>query len=179
MFFQREIQHLPALQLWEYTIDKKLTTIAEHLRKAFPGDPTIHEYVADDGVRCVNIINTPTNDGVTYLGTIGCSERKMKGLPPEKDIRIELISAVEDKFSALMAETLSFIAFCLDTDNVCYHPGMVIENAIPESNLTKMRHVYLCEPIILNEALSSIQFDEYPVIFLYVLPLTEKELHFF
>ncbi len=160
-------------------IDKKLIVIANYLRDAFTGTPSVHRYYAADNVRYVDIITTPHDDNVTYLGTIGCSNRKMKGQPKtQHEIRVELISAVDAEYTELMAETLSFLTFCLDTDKAFYYPGLIIENAIPPSPLTKIRHIYLCDPFLWEDGLPSIQFEKYPVAFLYALPITNSEMEY-
>lgn len=157
-------------------MDTQMLTIANYLRDAFAGTPAVHRYFAADNVRYVDIIKTPHDDNVTYLGTIGCSNRKMKGQPAkQQEIRVELISAVEAKYTEIMAETLGFLTFCLDTDKAFYHPGVVVENAIPESPITKMRHVYLCDPFLWEDGLPSIRLEKYPVAFLYVMPITNEE----
>ncbi len=160
-------------------IDNQLIVIANYLREAFTGTPSVHRYYAADNVRYVDIITTPHDDNVTYLGTIGCSNRKMKGQPRnQREIRVEIITAVDTEYTELMAETLSFLTFCLDTDKVFYHPGVVIENSIPTSPLTKMRHIYLCDPFLWENGLPSIQFEKYPVAFLYALPITDAEIKY-
>ena len=160
-------------------IDYKLKQIANYLRDTFVGEPKVQRYFAEDNVRFIDIIKTNHSDNVTYLGTIGCSNRKMKGQSASQpQIRVELISAVEDKYAELMAETLGFLTFCLDTDKCFYHPGLVIENAIPESRLTVMRHIYLCDPFLWEKGLPSLHINEYTVAFIYALPITEEEKNF-
>lgn len=161
-------------------MDTQMLTIANYLREAFAGTPAVHRYFAADNVRYVDIIKTPHDDNVTYLGTIGCSNRKMKGQPSkQQEIRVELISAVDAKYTEIMSETLGFLTFCLDTDKAFYHPGVVVENAIPESSITKMRHVYLCDPFLWEEGLPSIRLGKYPVAFLYAMPITDDEFQYY
>lgn len=157
-------------------MDNQLLVIANYLREVFAGTPVVHRYYATDNVRYVDIIKTPHGDNVTYLGTVGCSCRKMEGQPAnQQEVRVELISAVESIYEEIMAETLGYLTFCLDTDKAFYHPGLVVDNAIPKSPITMMRHVYLCDPFLWDEGLPSIHLEKYPVAFLYVMPMTNNE----
>ena len=161
-------------------IDKNSKLVANYLRHAFVGTPSVQRYLAMDNVRYVDIIKTPHIDHVTYLGTIGGFKRKMAGSPLEaKSIRVEFVSAVNEQYTEVMAETLSFLILCLDTDKVFYHPEMVVDGAIPQNKLTSMRDVYLCDPFLWNEGLSCLQIENSNVVFLYVLPITQKEKMFY
>ena len=161
-------------------IDENSKKIANYLRAAFAGTPSVQRYLAMDNVRYVDIIKTPHTDHVTYLGTIGGFKRKMNGAPAGAEtIRVELISAVNERCTEIMAQTLSFLILCLDTDKVFYHPGMVVDDAIPKNDLTIMRDVYLCNPFLWDDGLKSLQIEDYDVAFLYVLPITQQEKAFY
>ena len=157
-------------------IDEKLKIIANYLREAFSGTPKVRRYYATDNTRFVDILSTPHSDKVSYLGTIGCSSRKMTGQPEgTREMRVELITAINDNYENIMAETLSFLTFCLDTDKAFYKPGTIIENAIQSDKAKKVRHIYLCDPFLWENGLPCLQFDTYPVAFLYALPITDAE----
>ena len=157
-------------------IDEKLKTIANYLREAFCGTPKVQRYYAADNNRFVDILSTPHDDKVSYLGTIGCSSRKMKGQPEgTREIRVEIITAINENCENIMAETLSFLTFCLDTDKAFYIPGTIIENAIPSEKTKNVKHIYLCDPFLWDNGLPCLQFDTYPVAFLYALPITDAE----
>ena len=128
----------------------------------------------------MDIIKTPHKDGVTYLGTIGGFKRKMKGASNETEaIRVELISAVGEHYAEIMAQTISFLILCLDTDKVFYSPGMIVDDAIPENNITLMRDIYLCDPFLWRDGLRSLQIEHYNVAFLQALPITKSEKAFY
>lgn len=161
-------------------IDENSKIIANYLRKAFNDKPTVQRYLAQDNVRYVDIIKTFHSDGISYVGTIGGYRRKMKSPTKEANkIKVELISAVEKKYTEIIAQTLSFLILCLDTDNLFYQPGMIIEDAIPENDITNMRDVYLCNPFLWKNGLPSINILDNIIAFLYVLPITEKEKSFY
>ena len=161
-------------------IDENSKKIANYLRAAFSGSPSVQRYFAADNVRYVDIIKTPHDDKVTYVGTIGGFKRKMKGAPKGAEtIRIELISAVDEQYTEIMAETLSFLILCLDTDKAFYRPGMVVDNAIPENDITLMRDIYLCSPFLWEDGFQSLQIEDSNVAFLYALPITKAERAFF
>lgn len=161
-------------------VDNKSKQIAYYLRDHFYGDPTVQRYWTTDNKRFVDIIKTTHNDNVTYIGTIGGFRRKMTMSTDKKtNISVEFVTAVQDCYTEIMSQTLGFLVFCLDTDNVCYHPGMVVENAIPENNLTGMRHIYLCNPFLWENGLPSLKIENYPTAFLYAMPITDKENELF
>lgn len=157
-------------------IDQNLLKIANYLRATFDGTPSVRRcYASDESKRFVDIISTPHPDRVTYLGTIGCSSRKMKGQPAgQKEIRVELLSAVDSKYVDEMSKILGFLTFCLDTEAAFYRPGLIIENAI-EMPKSAMKHIYLCDPFLWDDGLPSLPLDDYPVAFLYALPISDGE----
>ncbi len=157
-------------------IDEKSKQIACYLKESFSGTPEVQRYLATDNVRYVDIIKTSHSDDVTYIGTIGGFRRPMKGQPIGKTkIRVEFLTAVKKQYTEIMAQTLGFLTFCLDTEMLYYHPGMVVENAIPDTNLTSMRHIFLCDPFLWKNGLKGIKMDDYVVAFLYALPITDSE----
>ena len=158
----------------------KIKEITAYLQECFAGDPTIRRYFSPDSKSFVDILRTPHENGITHLGTIGCFERRMKGLSEDlPDVRAELITAVDNKYAGLMAETLADLTFRLESEILLYHPNVLIQNAIPENTLTKMRHIYFCHPFLWVDKIPRLQFDEYNVVFLYALPVSDTELEFF
>ena len=158
----------------------KIKEITAYLQECFAGDPTIRRYFSPDSKSFVDILRTPHENGITHLGTIGCFERRMKGLSEDlPDVRAELVTAVDDKYAGLMAETLADLTFRLESEILLYHPNVLIQNAIPENSLTKMRHIYFCHPFLWVDKIPRLQFDEYNVVFLYALPVSDTELEFF
>ena len=118
-------------------IDKNSKLVANYLRKAFAGTPEVQRYLAEDNVRFVDIIKTPHQDKITYVGSIGGFKRTMKGRnSANPEIRVEFLSAVQERYTEIMAQTLGYLVFCLDTEKISYHPGMIVENAIPENKLS-------------------------------------------
>lgn len=161
-------------------IDETSKQIAFYLKDAFSGEPKVQRYKAADNVRYVDIIKTPHPDGVSYVGTIGGYNRSMQGAPSQmKSIRVELVSAVQERYVEIMAETLSYLILCLDNNKTFYHPGMIVENAVPENNLSALRHIYLCDPFLWEDGLKSIQLDKCTLAFLYALPISDKEMELF
>ena len=158
----------------------KIKEITAYLQECFAGDPTIRRYFSHDSKSFVDILRTPHESGITHLGTIGCFERRMKGLSEDlPDVRAELVTAVDDKYAGLMAATLADLTFRLESEILLYHPNVLIQNAIPENSLTKMRHIYFCHPFLWVDKIPRLQFDEYNVVFLYALPVSDTELEFF
>ena len=161
-------------------IDKNSKLVANYLRKAFAGTPEVQRYLAEDNVRFVDIIKTPHQDKITYVGSIGGFKRTMKGRnSANPEIRVEFLSAVQERYTEIMAQTLGYLVFCLDTEKISYHPGMIVENAIPENKLSNMRHIYLCDPFLWDNGLKSMCFDDFVLAFLYAMPITEEEKNFF
>ncbi len=162
-------------------IDKNAKLVANYLRKAFSGSPEVQRYMANDNVRYVDIIKTAHPDKITYVGTIGGFRRTMRGgaQSGNPEIRVEILSAVQTAYVEIMAQTLGYLIFCIDTDNVFYHPGMIVENAIPENRFSNMHHVYLCDPFLWENGLKSICFDNFTLAFLYAMPITDEEKVFF
>lgn len=157
-------------------IDENSKLIANYLKDAFVGTPSVQRYYASDNIRFVDIIKTPHKDNVTYIGTIGGFRRKMKGQPKlQSEIRVEIVTAVQENYTEIISQTLGFLILSLDTDRKFYRPGTIVEDAIPENALTTMRHVYLCDPFLWDNGLPSLKINNVPVAFLYVLPITERE----
>jgi len=158
----------------------KIREITGYLKECFAGDPAVKRYFAPDRMRFVDILRAPHEEGITHLGTVGCFERRMKGLSEDlPDVRAELVTAVDDRFAELMAETLAGLTFRLDDEVLLYHPNVLIENAIPGNDLTEMRHIYFCHPFLWVNKIPRLQFDEYNVVFLYALPISDPELKIF
>ena len=161
-------------------IDENSKLIENYLKDAFSGTPSVQRYYAADNIRFVDIIKTPHQDNVTYIGTIGGFRRKMKGQPKsQSEIRVELVSAVQDSYTEIISQTLGFLILSLDTDKNFYRLGVIVENAIPANAITTMRHVYLCDPFLWDNGLPSLKINNVPLVFLYVLPITESEKEFY
>ena len=157
-------------------IDENSKLIANYLKDAFVGMPTVQRYYASDNIRFVDIIKTPHKDNVTYIGTIGGFRRKMKGQPKsQSEIRVEMVTAVQENYTEIISQTLGYLILSLDTNKKFYRPGTIVEDAIPDNAITTMRHVYLCDPFLWNNGLPSMEINNIPVAFLYALPITTKE----
>lgn len=152
-------------------------TIQKYLSKAFAGKDTIMEAIPAPGWR-VQVLKTSHSDGVTYLGSIGGLLRQMQSsFFVERNLRVELISAVSSEYEDLMSSVLVSMVSRMG-DPLCeYKPETVISNVISLDG-SEMKHVYLCDPFLWTNGLPSISVDGYTIAFLHVLPISDAEAQF-
>ena len=156
---------------------KPENAIRKYLIKAFAGNDTIMEAIPDSGER-IQVLKTSHPDGVTYLGSIGGFLRQMQSpFFVERNLRVELISAVSSGYEDLMSSVLVSMVSRMSDPTCEYKPETVISNVISLDG-SEMKHVYLCDPFLWENGLPSISVDGYTIAFLHVLPISDAEVRF-
>lgn len=156
---------------------KPENAIRKYLSKAFAGNDTIMEAIPDSGER-IQVLKTSHPDGVTYLGSIGGFLRQMQSpFFVERNLRVELISAVSSGYEDLMSSVLVSMVSRMSDPTCEYKPETVISNVISLDG-SEMKHVYLCDPFLWENGLPSISVDGYTIAFLHVLPISDAEVRF-
>lgn len=156
---------------------KPENAIRKYLSKAFAGNDTIMEAIPDSGER-IQVLKTSHPDGVTYLGSIGGFLRQMQSpFFVERNLRVELISAVSSGYEDLMSSVLVSLVARMGDPKCEYKPETVISNVISLEG-SEMKHVYLCDPFLWENGLPSISVDGYTIAFLHVLPISDAEVRY-
>ena len=145
--------------------------LAQHLARFFAGIPNVGRFripAAPD--KTIDILTTRHEDGVSYLGTLGCSL-----VPNGKNgpIRIELVTAVNEEYEDAIVEALGNLRLALDVADGGFSPGSLVQDVLPDG--FPMKHAYLCDPFLWDEGLPSKNMGDYFVAFLYLLPISDKE----
>ncbi len=107
----------------------------------------------------------------------------MMGQPAnEEKFQVELVSSVQERYVNVMRELLSFLCFCLDNQKYYYNYGEyfsdVFEDACYKKPNISVPHIVFCKPERFGMDLPDLTLGKQKNKFLYVLPISEKELTF-
>ena len=155
-----------------------LRLIAQHLAPFFAGIPNVGRFrIPASPDKSIDILTTRHEDGVSYLGTLGCSLVPNGKNGPmargKKPIRIELITAVNEEYEDALVEAFGNLRLALEVAKGGFTPGSLIANVIPDG--FPLKHIYVCDPFLWDDGLPSKDIGEYVVAFLYALPVSDKE----
>lgn len=158
-----------------------LRRIARREADVFGGQPKVtryhHETRDDLHVEILSAVGSP-EPGLTSFGTIGMSAFDSGKVTPTGPLRVELVGAVQDRWTA-MANGLATCAFNVGTGQYSIKPEAVYPAVFgmyqPEVTTP---HALFWDPDLWVERFGVIEEGNLTVTWLMVIPITDSELEF-
>lgn len=153
-----------------------LAAVAERLASAFDdtGPSTLGRYPAPDSDLVVDVATWAGRPapGLTSFATIGMSRFDTRMALPTGDLRVELVTAVQDRW-ALMTDVLCELAFAVGRGEATMRPGSVFTQVPHLRTLTTTPNVLFWDPFLWN--LPSLPLGATTVAWLMVVPISDPE----
>lgn len=148
--------------------------IAQYALAFIGGNPTVFEYLNEDSTVSIDIMTcTDEISELSTLSTIGLARVNIGKEFDGKPLKVELMM-LGRKDEEIFANILSTAAFHIKESRHCEF-GMVIENVIaPYSETATLKHVVLMQPVFWQNY-SPCELDGNIVVWLLVVPVSEKE----
>lgn len=150
--------------------------IAQKELEVIGGNPQIFRYWDDNKRNNIDILTSTDRPyrGVISYATIGLSEYEIGLLSNNKDLRVELLGACDEK-DEFFANILATTAFEIMKKKKCIY-GDIIQNVISEyySIDYEMKHVYLMNPF-LWEGFETFELENREIAWLLIVPISEQE----
>lgn len=154
-------------------MDRKI--IANKELEAIGGKPKVYRYWDEKEKKSIDILSCMDRpySGIASYATIGLSEYNIGMISDEKQMRLELVGACDEK-EELFPNILSTTAFeIMDRGNCGY--GYIIPNVISQYiNNCEMKHIYLTNPF-LWEGFNSVEYENTKIAWLLIVPISNQE----
>lgn len=153
--------------------------LAKTLSALFGTKPQVTRYWDESNKFYIDILlceNSP-NINICSYGTIGVSDQPLINKGKDIGFRVELVAAGGAQFSE-MANILSTVAFCVIKDQWLCASGALFPDVIKmyRSN-SQMKHIMLTTPFLWTN-LKTIDLKDKKVVWLMLIPISEKEYQF-
>lgn len=142
--------------------------------------PKVFSFADDTNQNSIDIYigeNRP-DIGINTYSTIGLSKYPIDLICEDgREIRVEYIGMCNSDFHEF-SNIVASCAFNIIKDNYICKPGMVAVDAIADyCDELEMKHIYYTVPIFW-ENLQGIEYDNKIINWLYVVPISDKELEY-
>jgi antitoxin YqcF len=152
--------------------------LAKAALKAFEGKPSVFKYWDDNNKSSVDILfcDDKNGDGVVSFSTIGLSDFSIGHEEKKVPIRVELVGASDfDCFPNVLATC----AFNIINSKFDCSSGTIFKNVVkiylPES---PMKHILFLSPILWEDKLKTMKFENKHVAWLMAIPISEEEMNY-
>lgn len=149
--------------------------IAKKELEVIGGKPQVYRFWDEQNIKNVDILSCVERpySGVVSYATIGLSDYDIGMLIDNKNLRVELLGAIDEKEESFINILASTVFEIMEKGNCGY--GDIIPNVISQyiSNC-EMKHIYLMNPF-LWDGFETIEFEDRKIAWLLIIPISNEE----
>lgn len=148
---------------------------ARHFKSLIRGKPAVFRYHNESNDKHIDILSGQYLDyeNIVFYSTIGLSLYDFGIENNGKSLRMEVIAAFYKDFEQA-GNLLSHCAFDIIDDNQL-SPNLILPNIVKEYVNSNLSEIWITFPNLLEQDLITMEFDEYTITTLQLMPVSLKE----